>query len=150
MAATIIYAGFTYWPVLSPLIVRPRPAPVVSVPAPIKPAAKTEAAAKKVDLFELAESTAEVKLVDPFALRTTVRGKEELPPPTLPGEPSPKPAEPVLQGIWLDAGMKIAFISDQVVAPGGAVLGWKVVSITQNQVTLQKGSATKILKLEGR
>jgi hypothetical protein len=151
LLATVIYAGFTYWPVVSPLIFKPRPAPVIAPTS--KPSGKTttaEAVAKKIDLFELAAPTAEVKLVDPFSLRITVKSKEEPPPPAAPGEPKPKPAEPKLQGIWLDSGTKVAFISDQVVAPGGTVMGWKVTSILEDRVTLQKGSSTKILKLEGR
>lgn len=145
LLATVGYALFTYWP-------RPkRAAPAAPVATATVAATSTTEAAPKTNLFELPAPTAEVTLVDPFALRITVIRKEEepSPSPTLSPTEKPKPpVEPKLQGIWLDSGMRVAFISDQYVQVGGKILGWKVVSIDKDRVILQKGSTEKILRLE--
>jgi hypothetical protein len=158
LIASLFYAVYTYWPVLSPYLPAPKKAKPVAAAAPTItiPSASIEAKAKEAEVLDILLPTAEARIIDPFALRISVktRAEEPLPPPTIPGEGKPKPAEkpvePKLEGIWVDSGMKIAFISGQALPVGGAVLGWKVVSISKEQVVLQKGSATKTLRLEGK
>ncbi len=150
MAATLGYALFTYWPVLVPA--RKKPAPVV-LPAPPAAAprvsATVEAAAKKAEEMIMELPTAEARLTDPFALRTAVRTLAEEPvTTTLPGKPAVKPAEPELQGIWLDSGMEIAFISDQSLQVGGKIMGWELISISPDHVVMKKGGSTKTLYLK--
>ncbi|MDD5593649.1 MAG: hypothetical protein PHG97_02765 [Candidatus Margulisbacteria bacterium] len=145
LLATAGYALFTYWPRSK------QAAPAAPVATATVAAASTAEAAPKMNLFEMPAPTAEVTLVDPFALRIAVIRKEEepQPAPTLPTAEKPKPpVEPKLQGIWLDSGMRVAFISDQYVQVGGKILGWKVVAINKDWVVLQKGSTEKILRLE--
>lgn len=156
LIAAVGYAGFTYWPLISPLLVR-RPAPKkTALPAqPVLPppriSASTEAAAKNLEQApEMELPSAEVSLVDPFLLRVTVSNKSEEPVTTtlLPNEKRAAPVEPALQGIWMDSGMNIAFISDQSLQVGGTVLGWKLAAIAPDHVVLKKGGATKILYLK--
>ena len=87
-------------------------------------------------------------------MRVAVKTREESPfpaqPPAAGEKPSAPPAEPVLEGIWVDANLRVAFISGQALAAGEKVLGWTVVSITREKVVLQKGPASKNLRLEAR
>ncbi|MDD5382109.1 MAG: hypothetical protein PHH60_00410 [Candidatus Margulisbacteria bacterium] len=91
------------------------------------------------------------EMIDPFALRLAVRKKvvEQEQPKEEPKEVV-KVIEPRLEGIWVDAEMKVAFVSGQALNEGGEVLGWKVTQITKSYVTLTKGGQTKTLKLEGQ
>lgn len=97
--------------------------------------------------------SAEAELIDPFSYRIAVRKKASPSPSAGPGGASapaeaPKADEPVLQGIWVDEGMEVAFISGQTVNEGGTVLGWRVSSITKNYVVLTRGGKSRTLKLE--
>jgi hypothetical protein len=160
LIATIAYAVFTYWPFISPLLAGylPSPkkpaaaAPQVTVPQPS--AASTEAQAKQESALEMSLPTAEANLVDPFSLRIAVKTKSEEPVTTTlqPGteKPRPKPAEPVLQGIWLDSGMKVAFISDNSVPLGGTIMGWKLIAINDDSITMKKGSVIRVFKIGGK
>jgi len=149
------YAAFTYWPVVSPYVPfinqsRPAPAaaPQPASPEP-KPVSSTEAAAAAA---AAAAPTRESELADPFAIRIKVRKKvteAAKPAEGQPGMEKPKPAALKLEGIWVDSGMKVAFISGQAVNRGGVVSGWKVTSISEDRVVLQKGSVQKTLKVEG-
>ncbi len=158
LVVSIAYALFTYWPMLSPLLPgfgKPRPAVTAPAAAPSREAVTEIITKEAEDEFEIVVPTVEGGLVDPFSLRVEVKTRAEMPPPEptpSPGEekPAAKPAEPKLEGIWVDSGMKIAFISGQAVPLGGKVMGWKVVSISKENVVLQKGSATKTLKLGGK
>jgi len=156
LAGAFGYALFTYWPLLAPLLPLPsgkKPgaaAPATPAPPPLpKLSASAEAAARKAEELTLAVPTAEARLTDPFALRTAVRTLAEEPAaPALSGTPAAKPAEPDLQGIWMDSGMEIAFISDQSLQVGGTILGWRLESISPDHVVLKKGGATKTLYLK--
>ena len=159
LIAAIGYAGLTYWPIIAPLVRSKAQKKTISVtlPAPPQPkiSASTEAAAKNMQQQqeqapEMELPSAEVSLVDPFLLRVTVSNKEEEPvtTSTLPTEKRAAPAEPDLQGIWMDSGMNIAFISDQSLQVGGTVLGWKLAAIAPDHVVMKKGGATKILDLK--
>ena len=52
----------------------------------------------------------------------------------------------VLQGIFEEGGNYSAFISDEFVEVGDEMLGWKVLSISNNTVVLTKAGEKKILK----
>lgn len=99
----------------------------------------------------------EKPLIDPFAFRIAVRRKVEVEVkpagPTPPGAPTGTPEKPKkvikLEGIWIDATMKVAFISGQALVEGGRVMGWKVAKIYRDQVVLARAGQTKILFLEG-
>lgn len=158
MIATLGYAAFTYWPIFSPLVSAVHPPAkkklVPAAPAPLiapKISVTVEAAAKNVTVMEMELPSAEANLVDPFSLRIAVKTREEEPVTTTTlaavKPAAPRPAGPELQGIWMDSGMSIAFISDQSVQIGGTVMGWKLVSITPDHVVMKKGEATKILYL---
>ena len=92
-------------------------------------------------------------LTDPFALRVAVKLKT-LPKPDVPKlevkTPVQQGPEPQLEGIWVDSGMRVAFISGQTLVEGGSVLGWRVSKISKTQVVLVKGGRSKILELEGQ
>jgi hypothetical protein len=146
--AVAAYGIFTYWPAVSSRLFY-RPAAVktaAQLPAlPTSPEAKTAGTPEAAAL----PPTSEVRLVDPFVLRIAVRKKVEEP--GAPGAAPPeavKPPEPQLEGVWIDAGMKVAFISGQALIPGGKIMGWTVTSILKDSVVLQKGSTVKILKME--
>lgn len=153
LLASLGYAGYIYWPVLSGYLpdlfeTRPEIRPDrIEQPAdePVEteakttagPAASPEAVVKKKVIKDL---------VDPFALRINIRSKAETPKEDK--KEVAKEPEPELEGIWVDSGMRVAFISNQAVIEGGLVMGWRVTRITKTQVTLKKGSRRKILKLE--
>ncbi len=155
LIAAIGYAGYMYMPVMQaylPDLFKARlgdgsgemDRPVAE---PAQSAAKTSAEAA----VATAESGGEQKkvkkdLVDPFALRINIRSKQDRPKEDqkeIANEP-----DPTLEGIWVDSGMRVAFISNQAVVEGGMVMDWRVSRITKTQVTLTKGSRRKILKLE--
>jgi hypothetical protein len=154
LIAVLGYAVYTYWPIVSPLFwaAKPKPASTVAPALPeLQITASLEAAVKRAAEAQALElPSSEVRLVDPFLLRVTISGKEEAPvtTSTLPAEKKAPPAEPELQGIWMDSGMNIAFISDQSLQVGGTVLGWRLAAITPDHVVMKKGSATKILYLK--
>jgi hypothetical protein len=157
LIASLGYALYTYWPMLSPYLPKMQKAkPSITAPAaaPSSREAVPQLATKEAEEFQIYVPTVEVKLVDPFAVRVEVKTRAEvpLPLPTIGGEEKPavKPVEPKLEGIWVDSEMKVAFISGQALPAGGTILGWKVVSISKEKVVLQKGSATKTLRLEGK
>jgi hypothetical protein len=155
LIAALAYASFTYWPIIAPLISSrsQKKTITVSLPAPPQPriSASTEAAVKSIDQApEMELPSAEVSLVDPFNLRITISNKSEEPAPAAPqsNEKKAAPVYPELQGIWMDSGMNIAFISDQSLQVGGTVLGWKLAAIAPDHVVLKKGGATKVLYLK--
>jgi hypothetical protein len=163
LIATLGYATFTYWPVISPLVAlvhlptQKRSAPAAPVPPPTaapKISTTMEAAVKNASVMEMVLPKAKANLVDPFSLRVAVKTIAEEPVTTttlaIAKPVVVRPAGPELQGVWLESGMSLAFISDQSVQLGGTIMGWKLVSITPDHVVLKKGSATKILKLEGK
>ncbi|MBI5078460.1 hypothetical protein HZB08_00355 [Candidatus Saganbacteria bacterium] len=163
MVVALAYALYTYWPILSPYLrgaQKVKPAVVAVAPGAGKtPATLTQTpttAAVPPALVETkeAEEAAPVlsgaKLTDPFSLRVAVQKKEASSKPEEQAPPPEAPPEPKLEGIWMDSGMKVAFISGQALGVGGAVMGWEVKEISNNRVVLQKGSATKILEMEGK
>lgn len=156
LIASLCFALYTYWPMLSSYLPAMQKAkPAITAPAVTsRPETATQMATKEAEEFEIIVPTVEVKLVDPFAVRVEVkaRAEEPLAPPTIGGEEKPavKPVEPALEGIWVDSEMKVAFISGQALPLGGTIMGWKVISISKEKVVLQKGFATKTLKLEGK
>jgi hypothetical protein len=155
LIAALGYAAITYWPIIAPLLrVRSQKKTVsVTLPAPPQPriTASIEAAARSTaEALEMQLPPAAVNLVDPFNLRITVSNREEEPvtTTTLPTEKRAAPVEPELQGIWMDSGMNIAFISDQSLQIGGTILGWKLAAIAPDHVVMKRGGATKILYLK--
>jgi len=98
----------------------------------------------------------EKPLIDPFAIRIPVRHKVEVEvrpgamPPGAPAALTQKPKNVIkLEGIWIDATMKVAFISGSALVEGGKVMGWKVAKIYRDRVVLARDGQTKILLLEG-
>lgn len=153
LIAAVGYLGYVYWPILSSYI---------SGPAKIRPELTKVAAMKTTTTIVKAKAKAalttvgsgvgeaepkKIKLVDPFTVRVALRSKVE------PEKPDQKDVrvlpDPVLEGIWVDTDMKVAFISGQALIEGGKVLGWTVKRITKTHVLLVKGGRRKILKLEG-
>ncbi|HVN67462.1 MAG TPA: hypothetical protein VMT55_03750 [Candidatus Sulfotelmatobacter sp.] len=138
------YAAFTYWPVIHKHHSAPVAATVTTMAAPA-PAASTEAGSTAE------ASINERELVDPFSAR--VAASKKVLGPANPGENQPAqenspPADLKLEGIWVDSGMKVAFISGQAVNLGAEISGWKVVAISKDNVVLQKGSFQKRLQVE--
>lgn len=140
--ACLLFAVYTYWPKKT------------ETKQVIKPPAATtiiteESQAKQITELEVSAPSAEVKLVDPFSLRLPVRKKatptdNANPPATI------QVATPQLEGIWVDSGMRVAFISGQSLSVGDTIMGWRVAAIYSSQVVLQRGSETKTLKLEAK
>jgi len=90
----------------------------------------------------------EKPLIDPFAIRIPVRHKVEAE--VKPTALTQKPKNVIkLEGIWIDATMKVAFISGSALVEGGKVMGWKLAKIYRDRVVLARGGQTKILLLEG-
>lgn len=155
LVASLGYAIYTYWPLVSPYLPGlPKARPAITAPAAApSPTPTLPIISPEAEETEIIVPTQEVKLIDPFALRIGVktRAEEPLPTPAAPAaaaKPGAPPVEPKLEGVWIDAERKIAFISGQALSVGGKVLGWKVVSIARDRVVLKKGSAAKTLKLE--
>ena len=96
-------------------------------------------------------------LLDPFAFRISVTRKVVVETkPSGPNSQSP-PADTEdkakkniikLEGIWIDATMRVAIISGQALEEGGQVLGWRLVKIYKERVVLSRDGQTKILLLE--
>lgn len=160
LVLTIIFAIYMHWPLFA-------------VNQELK-AAKKPPAAKKIITYPVAESEKEIippaikvkkevsppiikireaeidprSLTNPFALRARVTRKVK-------GGDRPdghvqaptKEAIPLLEGIWVDANMKVAFLDQQAVSVGEIVNGWRVTRISKKTVTIQKGKRVKILKL---
>jgi hypothetical protein len=135
----------------------PAPAPA---PAAVAVQPKT-AEAESTDIFEITMPGKEVDLVDPFALRVAVRTRQEeeedrqaavARAAALAANPETvKQVAPLeLQGVWVEAGTKAAFISDQSLRIGDTIQGWRLVSIGKDRVVLTRGGSTKILRLEER
>ncbi|MFH1683395.1 MAG: hypothetical protein ABIA67_00785 [Candidatus Margulisiibacteriota bacterium] len=150
------YAGFVSWPRVAAYV----PGFAKEAPKAEKdlPAAPTTTIAEGINAAGIKEmkkgegveaAPAIIKLVDPFIIRTSVKSLSE--PMTEPedGKEVKKETELVLEGIWVDSGMRVAFISEQAVIEGGTVMGWRVRRITKTQVVLVKGRENKTLKLEG-
>ena len=150
LVVVLAFAVCTYLPIWEQIFGKPS-SRTGSLPAPILPFSVL--ASGEVVANAGSMTSAEAKLIDPFSYRIAVRKKASSPPSVSPGGPSapaeePRADEPVLQGIWVDEGMEVAFISSQTMNEGGTVLGWKVSSITKNYVVLIKGGKSRTLKLE--
>jgi hypothetical protein len=160
LALSLAYAALTYWPLLTPYLPGPIPspklAPAAPAPTPVALLTREATAQEKSDIDLLYLPTREVRSIDPFALRVEIKKRAILPPPPpeadKSGTPAPtvKPIELHLEGVWVDSGMKVAFISGQTLSVGGTILGWRVSSINREQVVLTKGTQTKIMRVEGK
>ena len=138
----------------------PPPAVVKVVPAaPPAAAPPVTTEAGTGDIFEITMPGKDANLADPFSLRVAVRTKQEeeedrqaavARTAALAANPETvKQVAPLeLQGVWVDAGTKVAFISDQSLRLGETIQGWKLVSIGKDRVVLTRGGSTKILRLE--
>lgn len=112
-------------------------------------AASAEAAPGKAAKNELETPPA----VDPFARRINVWTRAEIEEQAAEAArrpAGPNPEDPKLEGIWVDSGRRVAFISNQTVNVGGQVLGWTVTSIERDRVVVEKNFRVKILKMEGK
>ena len=174
MLGSLVYAVYTYWPVVKPYLtgeatrqptleemMKKFPAGKPPLPAAPRTAVKEEVPAApapkpKVVVKTTTTTTVLRRLVDPFALRIAVRSKQEA------ADAAQRAAEaaaekkkaqvptgPKLEGIWVGSGIKAAFISGQVVTEGGYIMGWRVATIYQTSVLLRRGNATRLLKLGG-
>ncbi|MFH1347339.1 MAG: hypothetical protein ABIH22_01485 [Candidatus Margulisiibacteriota bacterium] len=150
------YLGFVYWPLVSAYVPGlAKEAPKVGKDVPAAPTTtiaeeKEAAVTKEAEKGEGVKAAPEkIKLVDPFVIRIPIKSSAE--PKKEPEEKKEvkQEIEPTLEGIWVDSGMKVAFVSGQAVIEGGIVMGWRVKKITKTQVFLVKGTREKILKLEG-
>jgi hypothetical protein len=157
LLAAIAYAGYTYWPVLGSMFPNREAAIVKAAPAtPKTPAqsasseSQTASVTGQAVTLEATKAPTQEELINPFALRIKVIPKRENIVATQQVRTAEvKAVQPELQGIWVDASMKIAFISDQTVSEGGQVLGWRVARIEKTYVMLTKGGKQRILKVEG-
>lgn len=161
LAVSLAYVAFTHWPGRVPFfpgnLAKAKSVPAAQSSAPAAPTTPGSQETEKADLDLLYLPTREVRAVDPFALRIGVKRREELPPPPpedkasgTPATSTAKPVEPKLEGIWVDSGMKVAFISGQALTVGSEILGWRVSGISREQVIMTRGLRTKILRLEGK
>ncbi|MFH1389672.1 MAG: hypothetical protein ABIH56_02980 [Candidatus Margulisiibacteriota bacterium] len=155
LIASVLYAAYTYWPNAFPFIKPPQPQIVLPAAHPSFPTAVPERSTPKT-LEATVKTTppppptpeAEKELVDPFALRITVKEPVTTAPKAVSTEPKEAPLLPKLEGIWWEADMKVAFISGQAVPAGGTVMNWKVTAIYKDRVIIRKGSSEKTLKME--
>ena len=132
LALALVFALFTFWPKKKMVI-------------PAKVAAAVSTLEAKVMSQEVKPGIS----VNPFALRVPVRSKaEEAANPRGDRSGETEPLEPRLEGMWVDADMRVAFISGQALQVGDAVMGWTVVSISKDSVLIKKDSASKILRME--
>jgi len=149
------FALYTYWPQISSYLPKPEKGKSPEISKAVT--STTIAISSFLPTSELqafpgqpSEEVKKIELSDPFSLRVNVKRKVlESKPPEKPEERL-KPAEPVLEGIWIDSGMRVAFISGQALGVGSKIMGWKVTSITRDQVVLERGSQVKILRMEGK
>ena len=152
LIAALGYLGYVYWPILSSYVAGPaQKGPELRKEAASKTTttiARAEAgsATQEVEEDEESKAAEKIKLVDPFSVRITIKTDE---PAKIPEKEVRTVPDPVLEGIWVDSDMKVAFISGQALIEGGKILGWTVKRITKTQVLLVKGRQRKILKLEG-
>lgn len=162
LVVSLILLLYTYWPILSPYLTKSGAKIPAEAPQPTETPVPTtvslpseEARSPEVAETKILSASAEEKaiLTDPFALRVAKKSKfKETSVPEAPPEEKPavKAVGLVLEGIWVDSNMKVAFISGQALGIGDNILGWKVTSISKDQVVLSNGSATKILKMGGK
>jgi hypothetical protein len=142
------YAAFTYWPAVSryvPQLNRSKTAVVAARPA----ATPAPSPAQSAEALAAESPNKGNDLVDPFSARIAARKK--VPNTGGPGgnqSAQVNPDDPKLEGIWVDSGMKVAFISGQAVNEGSDISGWKVVAIYKDYVVLQKDLTQKRLKME--
>jgi hypothetical protein len=141
LVASLIFGLYTYWPM------RAKTMTVLKETLPAIPLVAPEAVSPEATRPESPGKTL-LKLVDPFSLRINVKSK--ITESTHPAPPSEKVIvnEPVLEGIWIDSGARVAFFYGPTHSVGENIFGWSLVSITRDSVVLEKGSATKKLKLE--
>lgn len=147
MALVIVFAIYMYWPVVEEkqIIPKRRKAPEVEkVVSPSELESQKEAERARLRL-ELEDARI---LTNPFALRVGVKRKVDITTKKTIAPPA-KEVAPVLEGVWVDSSMKVAFISGQAVSVGEIVNGWRVTGISERSVTITKGSRTKVLRLEG-
>ncbi len=157
LTAALGFAVSIYWPLLSPYFSRApvKPPPVVKLkegePSEEIAREKEEVREEKLAVEKVLEEEKK-KLVDPFSLRIPVKTKKEIAEQKakVVEKPVEKPKEPKLEGIWVDSGMRVAFISGQALIEGGTIMGWRVQRITKTYVVLVKKGARKVLKLEGQ
>jgi hypothetical protein len=163
LIAVLAFAFYSYWPALSSFFIEPpQPGAVITAPIMVSPdlsllTSTTVPPAKrvverlgKIITDKKSEKEKNHQLVDPFDLRVAVRRKVPETGIPLLGKPKepPRPQEIRLEGIWIDAGMKVAFISSQALQVGEKIRGWTVSSILKDRVLLEKGSQIKILRME--
>lgn len=140
LLATIVFVVYLYWP--------------GAISFPQSPDIKIIMTTRKV-MPAVASKTGDVlvplvgPLTDPFSMRAKVtrRDRKKTVAEPVQGE-STKESIPVLEGIWVDSSMKVAFISGRAINEGGQIMGWRVTRIDERSVTIRKGSRKKILKLE--
>ncbi|PIS28113.1 hypothetical protein COT42_09020 [Candidatus Saganbacteria bacterium CG08_land_8_20_14_0_20_45_16] len=126
--------------VLAPLVKNIRPVARPSQEVALTKEAAAKPATKSVTIGPIGEN--------PFARRISVYTKDELAAQP-PGTEEVRVLEPKLEGIWLSATTKVAFISGQSLSQGGQVFGWRVSQILRDRVILYKDGIVKVLKLEG-
>jgi hypothetical protein len=147
LVVVVAYAGYIYWPAISSYLPKAKPSAVTTTTRiSINVSTEAEAVASQEAITSPEAKTGE--LIDPFQIRVKVTPKVVRGLATLAHTEEAKPASPHLEGIWVDANMKVAFISGQTVMEGDKVLGWQVVRIQKNLVIITKGNKQKILKLE--
>ena len=160
LVLAVVYALFSYLPVVAPYFNKPSAGVKTEVAGGAAPA---EVASETVSIEAFQIQDEELKnLVNPFALRIAVQEKREeaivQPPPapisspipmvsTATKEPSQVPVRPQLQGVLVSGEMRFAVISGVTVREGATILGWHVREIGENYVFLEKSNG-KTLKLE--
>ena len=149
LVAALGYAGLTYWPILSHYIPGlAKEASKVKGTKIVKEAAPSLTIATTTTMATTTTTMLKEGLVDPFALRVAVRSKSLAKQKPREEKEVKRVAEPKLEGIWVDSGMRVAFICGQALVEGSTIMGWRIKRITKTQVVLVKGKKSKILKLE--
>lgn len=139
LLATIGFVVYLYWP---GMISFPQSLDIrmVTITKEVMPAVTSKTDAVLVPLVG--------PLTDPFSMRAKVTRRDRKKTAAEPvQDESTKESIPLLEGIWVDSSMKVAFISGQAINEGGQIMGWRVVRIDERSVTIKKGSRRKILKL---
>jgi len=139
--AALVYALVNYWPTIFPAATQ-GPTPT-TLPIVDQVAGSPKKAVKEVNENLTA---AQINLADPFVVKIGVKKKDATPATV----DQVKPAEPVLEGVWVDSGMRVAFISGQSLPVGGKIMGYRIISILKDQVILEKGGHIKTLKMEAK
>jgi hypothetical protein len=142
------YALYAYWPFIFKPGIGVTPIVQPAVPIPV-----TEENSGEVSATQELKLSKEMNLINPFARRIAVLSKAEIDASKSQAPAQPQPGEvkiktPHLEGIWVDSGMRVAFISGQTLSVGGQVLGWKVTKILKDSVVLLKDGNYKVLKME--